>query len=877
MSLSTPTIEVPVPRIHTFTITPALPPQLEALFELGFDLSWTWVPEARELFERIDPELWKQVNHNPIALFGQVGQQRLEALSHDKDFIVELAHVVRRVAAERDSDTWFAKHHAAHSADDFKVAYFSAEYGLTEALPIYSGGLGVLSGDHLKSTAQLGVPLVAIGLAYQQGYFRQYLNDDGWQQEDPYVNDFWNLPMRPATHKDGSRVTAHVKIEGRDVEILVWEVTVGSVRLFLLDTNSPVNHHQDQRITSVLYGGGPDNRLKQEIVLGIGGYRALDALGFTPTVFHMNEGHSAFMALERIRQVRAARDIDFDTARELCAASNVFTTHTPVPAGFDIFGRDQLDRFLPDIHHGLGLSREEMLALGAHENDPHLSRGFNMAYLALRCSGWVNGVSALHGHVSRGMWMKLWPGVDRAEVPITSVTNGVHTRTWVSQQMGTLLDSELGPWKDRSADPDYWAKVMDIADEKIWGVHEDRRNALVEFVRGRVRAKLESGGMKLPASNGQKARGKFPAAYRLDSMLDPKALTIGFARRFATYKRATLLLRDPDRLERLIANEDRPVQFVFAGKAHPQDIPGKELIRQIVHFAMRPKVRGKVMFIEEYDMGVARRLVQGVDVWLNTPRRPKEASGTSGMKVIMNGGIHLSVLDGWWAEAYTPEVGFSIGLGEMYSDVKRGDAVEAELLMTLLEERLVPEFYDRDDNGLPTRWIHRMKASMSQLSPRFAMDRQVMDYTNDLYVPSYEASKEFEADGAKKSFETADRVRRLRQAWQNRVGVDSVNFVHPPQMRLGAEVRCQAWVRLGGLSPEDVTVELFSGQLDPARNIVDGHAIGLRTTGNINEQGQTEYSGIWVPSEAGQTGMTVRIRPNLPLAPVRDFPVLSWE
>ncbi len=866
-----------MPRIHTFTITPALPPQLEALFELGFDLAWTWVPEARELFERIDPGLWKALNHNPIALFGQVGAERLDALSADEDFVLELAHVVRRVAAERGAEHWFGQRYPELQQQGGLVAYFSAEYGLTEALPIYSGGLGVLSGDHLKSAAQLGVPLVAVGLGYQHGYFRQRLDHSGWQHEQPQTNDFWNLPMRPATAGEGRRLAVHVEIGERDVEILVWEVNVGRIQLYLLDTNSPANHPDDRRITAALYGGGSEDRLKQEIVLGVGGIRALDALGLRPTVFHMNEGHAAFMALERIHQARATRGLDFHTARELCAAGNVFTTHTPVPAGFDIFGADQLDRCLPSLHDRLGVSRTELLELGAHRDDPQLARGFNMAYLALRCAGWINGVSTLHGRVSRGMWRQLWPGAQRSEVPITSVTNGVHTRTWLSQQLGDLLTQELGPWERRCADPEYWAGVVDIDDRKLWQVHEDRRAALASFVRDRLRSTLDEANTPYAPPPRHRQRGEFRAALRLDGVLDPGALTVGFARRFATYKRATLLMRDPERLERLIANAQRPVQFVFAGKAHPRDVPGKELIKAIVQFSMRPRVRGRVVFIEEYDMGVARRLVQGVDVWLNTPRRPKEASGTSGMKVIMNGGLHLSVLDGWWAEAYTPEVGWSIGLGEIYGDPEQGDAVEAEMLMTLLEQRVVPEFYDRDADGLPRRWIDRMKASMSQLSARFSMDRQVIDYTERLYAPAHQASTELAADDHRLAHARAQRARRVRHHWRADVSVEDVQFSHPPQLRLGAEVRVDAQLRLGGLAPEDVQVELVTGPLDAAGAIVEGVVTPLAPAGPADAHGRTPYTGVWQPTHSGQRGTTVRVRPHLPAAPVRDLAVLTWE
>ena len=711
-----------MPRIQTFNVAPSIPEALRPLHELAYDLAWTWHPEAERLFRRVDPALWEATNQNPIALLGRVSQATLTRLAEDESFLRHLERAGRDVAEESSRPGWFQRE-VAPSLPPTLIAYFCAEYGLASALPIYSGGLGVLAGDHLKAASNLGVPLVGVGLAYQEGYFHQYLNVDGWQQEAPYDNDFQMLPMKRVklAQNGEEQLNVEVEIETRRVKVRVWEVQIGRTRLLLLDTNSPSNHADDRNITYRLYGGDRDYRCKQEIVLGFGGFYALQALGLEPTVFHMNEGHSAFMALARIADLRRRTDLPFAAAREACAVANVFTTHTPVPAGFDIFSRDQIDRFLPRIHTALGIERSELYRLGAHENDPRADRGFNMAYLALRSAGWVNGVSQLHGEVSRAMWQCLWPGAEAADVPIAAVTNGIHTSTWVGEDMRELLDRYLGDrWRREPSAPGAWDGIDRVPNAELWRTHERARERLVGFVRERGRRQAVR--LRLPPNE----------LALVSEVLDPRSLTIGFARRFATYKRATLLMRDPERLRALLTNEQRPVQFVFAGKAHPQDYPAKELIQRLVHFARDPAVRRRIIFLEEYDLGVAEMLVQGVDVWLNNPRRPKEASGTSGMKVVPNGGLNLSVLDGWWAEAFDGENGWAIGHGENYEDSDAGDEIEARELLELLEHQVIPEFYQRGPDHLPHRWIKRMKHSMHTLSGRFSTDRMVREYAERL-------------------------------------------------------------------------------------------------------------------------------------------------
>lgn len=653
--------------IGTFTVVPALPVALERLRDLAFNLRWAWNHDTIELFRRLDSDLWESSGHNPVLMLGAIDQTQLEAAAADEGFLAHLDRVAHEFDAYLAGEsTWFQRTHGA--SDGPLVAYFSAEFGLTECLSIFAGGLGILAGDHLKSASDLGIPLVGVGLLYQQGYFRQYLNEVGWQQEADIDNDFHNLPVSLARRPDGTPVTVEVEYAGHPVFAQVWRAQAGRVALYLLDTNVPLNHPVDRHITHQLYGGDQEIRIKQEMMLGIGGYRALQALGLSPMVYHMNEGHAAFLALERVRWLMQRHSLGFAEAREVAAASLVFTTHTPVEAGHDRFPADLMDRYFTDYSRHLGLSRYEFLGLGRLDPN-HDSEAFCMTVLALRLADHSNGVSQLHGQVSRRMWQGLWPGVPEDEIPIEYVTNGVHSRSWISLEMNHLYDRYLGPrWREEPADRTIWQRAERIPAEELWRTHERRRDRLVAFARRRLRAQLEHRGAP---------QVEIEAA---DEVLDPGALTIGFARRFAPYKRATLLLADEARLARLLNNPDRPVQLIFAGKAHPRDEAGKRLCQQIAVLARKPEFRHRVVFLEDYDLAVARYLVQGADIWLNNPRRPMEASGTSGMKAAANGVLNLSTLDGWWDEAYQPEVGWAIGRREVDDNSALQDQVEAEAL-----------------------------------------------------------------------------------------------------------------------------------------------------------------------------------------------------
>jgi starch phosphorylase len=845
--------------IRTFTVIPSLPAPIEGLRVVAYNLRWAWNHEAIELFRRLDRDLWESSGHNPVLMLGAIEQDKLEAAARDDAF---LAHL-NRVSDELESyltgeSTWFHKM-CSHQADKPLVAYFSLEFGLTECLSIFAGGLGILAGDHLKSASDLGIPLVGVGLLYQQGYFRQYLNQAGWQQEEYPNNDFHNLPVSPACGRDGKLLVVEVAFPGRQVKAQVWRVQVGRVALFLLDTNFSGNARpEDRDITDQLYGGDHEMRIRQEIVLGIGGYRVLEALGLEPTVYHMNEGHSAFLALERVRRLMETRRLAFAEASQLASASLVFTTHTPVEAGHDYFSVEQMDRYFGDYARALGISRQEFLALG--RRSPSDDGEFCMTVLALRLASYRNGVSKLHGQISRRMWQPLWPGVPVEEIPIGHITNGVHFRSWISLEMNQLYDRYLGPnWREEPANSDVWNRVHTIPAEELWRTHERRRERLVSWARLRVL--------------NQRIRRSAPPAEieAADEVLDPDALTIGFARRFATYKRATLLLRDLDRLKRILCDAARPVQLIFAGKAHPRDDAGKELIRQITTFSRQKELGRNLVFLEDYDVAVARYLVQGVDVWLNTPLRPQEASGTSGMKAAANGALNLSTLDGWWDEVWRspvrPEgIGWAIGKGETYDNREYQDQVEAEALYDLLERDVIPTFYDRGPDRLPRRWIGRMKSSIGTLCRFVNTHRMVSDYTCGFYSKADVQFRRLEADGAARARALAAWMARVRAGWQH-VRVEAVEDGPGRALLVGANFGARARIQLGPLTPDDVAVELYLGRLDPAGEILEAGLTPMPPNGR-DAQGRYLFEATSVPcSKSGLHGFTIRVRPHHPDLP----------
>lgn len=848
--------------IRTFTIIPAVPAALARLRELATNVRWAWDRETIDVFRRLDPDLWESTGHNPIRLLGSVRQDRLDEAAADDGFVAQYQRVCDRLdaylgrpVAENGGPRlpWFRK---AHPASDLNVAYFSMEFGLTECLAIYSGGLGVLSGDHLKSASDLGVPLVAVGLAYQEGYFRQYLNTDGWQGEQYPDNDFYNMPLVLERRPDGSPVKIQVQLPGRVLTAQVWRVQVGRVPLLLLDANVPETAEYDRAASLRLYSADRDTRIRQELLLGVGGVRALEALGYQPQVFHMNEGHSAFLGLERIRRLMEQQHLTFHEAREVAAAGAVFTTHTPVAAGIDLFHPDLIDRYFGEWYARLGISCDEFLALG-RQNPANSNEEFSMAVLAIHLAALTNGVSQLHGVVSRKLWPGLWPGTPTDEVPIDSVTNGVHSPSWVSGDMLGLYDRYLGPrWVDASvnrdpADATVWQRASDIPSEELWRTHERRRERLVNFARRRLVAQLQ-GRNASPADVAQAG-----------GVLDPDALTIGFARRFSTYKRATLLLQDVERLAAILNQKDRPVQIIFSGKAHPEDHGGKELIRDIARLAKRDDLRRRIVFIENYDLNVARYLVGGCDVWLNLPRRPQEASGTSGMKAALNGALNMSVLDGWWAEAYRPGLGWAVGHGEEYQDSAYQDYVEARAVYELLEREVVPLFYDRGPDDLPRNWIAMMKASIRELGPVFNTHRMVREYVERFYQPAAGRFAALERDSAQAGRALAGWKQRVRQAWGN-VHVQSVD-ASTDDVAVGMELPVRARIHLGSLTPGDVTVQLYDGPVNAQGEIAQGQAVTMSVLdGDTGSPGNGVYiyAGAVPCRSSGLHGYSVRIVPR---------------
>jgi starch phosphorylase len=702
----------------------SLPPRLEGLSALATNLSWSWNREARELVRRIDPPLWRQVRHNPIDLLREVSAARLEHLAQDPDFLRQYDLVMEWMAADRTAErTWFARHYPDLGSPARPVAYFCAEFGFHSSVPIYSGGLGVLAGDHCKAASDLGVPLVGVGLFYVKGYFDQRLRSDGWQEDSDDHVDPALTPLAELAGPKGEPWLTQVESFGRTIHIKVWTMRVGRVPLYLLDTNLEQNHPEDRLLLSKLYGGGTDTRLKQEWLLGVGGVRVLRAIGVDPGVWHANEGHAAFMMLERVREVLAGGK-RWDAALSEVRRNTVFTTHTPVPAGHDAFDEAHLAQCTGPIWEAMGITREALLGLGRHPKEPE--RGFQMTVLALNLAGRVNGVSRKHGEVSRHLWQALWPRKPEKSVPIGSITNGVHLASWMANPIMDLLDRKLGAdWGARLEDPRLWDQLRELDPGELWAVHSELRGTLMGFIREEARRRFA---YQWTEANQVVAAG---------TLLHPYALTIGFGRRFATYKRANLIFRDVDRLQRLLCDRRRPVQIIFGGKAHPADNPGKEVLQEVYRWTHNPFFEGRVAFIEDYDMHLATALVQGVDLWINLPRVPLEACGTSGMKAALNGVPQLSTMDGWWEEGYDGTNGWSIPepTGPQ-GDTFDQDQYDAEHFYRLLEEELVPLFYDRKAGGIPLGWIDRMRNAIRVAATHFTARRMVHDYTEQYYVPA---------------------------------------------------------------------------------------------------------------------------------------------
>ncbi len=832
-------------KIKKYKVIASLPEELKDLRELAFNLYWTWNHEVRNLFRRLDRELWEATGHNPVLLLGQIDQKKLENRARDEGYLSNLQRAKESMDKYLNAKTWFQKTYP--DLTPFHIAYFSMEYGLTKGLPMYSGGLGVLSADHLKSASDLGIPLVGVGLLYQKGYFNQYLSKDGWQQESFPTNDFYNMPLKMEKDEKGDPLTIEVDILDRKVRVYIWRAQIGRIPLFLLDTNCPENIPEDQDITDQLYGGDNEMRIKQEIVLGIGGLRVLERLGIRPEVCHMNEGHSAFMALERVRQLMVENKLTFPEAREATRPSNIFTSHTPVPAGIDEFDTHLIDRYLGRYYEVLQISAAEFHQLGG-VHYPQSRGKFNMAIFAINMSGVCNGVSRLHGHVARKMWHYLWPELPEAEVPIEHITNGIHIPTWISEDMAELFNRYLGPkWFQDPLDKNIWSRVQQIPDEELWRTHERRRERLVAFTRRKLRQQLE---------NSSASASDIALA---DEVLDPKVLTIGFARRFAEYKRAKLIFYDLERLLAILNNKDYPVQIIFAGKAHPHDNIGKGIIRDLVNIIRAEEFRHRVVFLEDYDMEIAANLVRGADIWLNTPRRPREASGTSGMKAAINGVLNVSILDGWWDEAYRNVHGWAIGRGEEFDSLEDQDRHDAESLYSLLEQEIVPLFYKRSANGLPREWLRMMKSSIQNLSPIYNTNRMVLEYFSSYYLPSMEKWHRLCQNNMELAKNLTYWKEKLQQNWQN-VKIISAESENGHEIPVGGKIHVIATIDTGNLKPEDLRVEVYYGPLDTNGTIIAGRHVVMQLQKQLKKN-QYQYDAV-VPCETtGQHGYTIRVFP----------------
>ena len=832
-------------RIQTYQVLPNIPSELEFLEILSRNLWWCWKKDAIELFRRIDLRLWQESARNPLRFLSAVSQERLEELAQDNSFLAQQQKVREGFESSMGRSLIFQD---LPFADNETIAYFSMEFGLHESIPLFAGGLGILAGDHLKAASNLGLPLTGIGLLYREGYFYQLLNSEGQQREEYPVTDYFHLPIERAQDPEGNEVRVSVAGPFGDIQAEVWLIQVGRVSLYLLDTNLQENPPEIRDITARLYAGGAKIRLAQEALLGIGGMRALAAMGIFPKVCHMNEGHSAFCSLERLAQIMESQGASLKTALEIIPRATIFTTHTPVAAGHDEFAVELVKPVLEPFAERLGTSLDEILSWGQLE-DAEADMPLSMFILGMHMAQHCNGVSELHGRTARRMWSHIWPKRHEDEVPISHITNGVHISSFISMEFASLFDRYLGPeWYLKPHSKENIERIDDIYDEDLWRAHELNRARLIRTCRQQL------------VKQYQRRNAPQAATEEAETVLDNDALTIGFARRFATYKRADLLLKDPDRLEAILNSATHPVQIVFAGKAHPKDNEGKELIKQIFQFARRANIRKRIVFLENYDMHLARHLVQGVDVWLNTPRRPFEACGTSGMKAALNGALNVSILDGWWCEGYTAETGWAIGHGEENRDHEYQDAVESQALYNILENDVIPCFYDRKNGDLSSCWVAKMKASIKMIMAQFDSQRMVEDYLKRYYIPAAKRADELMADSQREAMQLADQTQRLRDLWQH-IHVEAPVCELRGAFRVGDRIQISARVHLGELQPEEVDVELYYGLMQSVDIMRSSQTIGLEVK-ETHANGSYLYGGTVVCQESGRFGYTVRVTPR---------------
>ena len=836
---------------NKITVNPQLPKNINRLQEIANNLWWSWNSEFLRLFKDIDSDLWETVDKNPVKFLKRVSQERIERASNDDKFVKEYNKVVKNFDDYMTSkDTWFNKKYPDNKND--LIAYFSAEYGLDETIPIYSGGLGILSGDHLKSASDLGIPLVGVGLLYKNGYFNQKIEGYGIQVSEYHDIDLENLPINPVKNEKGEDLIIYVKFPKRRLYLKVWEINIGRIKLYLLDSDIENNNPEDRDVTLRLYGGDQEMRIRQEIVLGMSGVELLKVLNLNPTIYHMNEGHSAFLTFELIKNTVEEKQVSFEVAKDIVSAKTVFTTHTPVPAGNDIFPIDLIDKYFKGFWDLIGTDRETFLRLGMKPTD-NLEDCFNMGILALKIAGKKNGVSKLHGEVSRELFGEVWPNIAANESPITYVTNGIHTCSWLAPKLKDLYNEYLTTpsipyWQDKIHLDDTWKRIKNIPNDRLWGVHLERKQKLIEVIKENTINRLRRSGVS------------FDEVKEIISGLNANDLIIGFARRFATYKRATLIFNDLERITQILNDSNRPVKLVFAGKAHPADRPGQELIKYIHELSMKPQFKGKIFLLENYNIAMSRYLVSGVDVWLNTPRRPMEASGTSGQKASVNGVVNFSVLDGWWAEGYDQTNGWSIGTNQEYSSYQEQDIADSESIYRTLENKIIPMFFDRNEQGISDKWIETMKNSIITTGGKYSTARMLVDYTNKLYMPLINLTNEH-FNILERAVEFTSWKKDLKTNWNN-ITIEQED--NPENISIDAgdsiEVRCN--VTIPNLKIEDIEVQVYCGKVSDNGIVEDVLIEPMKLIESEEDYKRYHYSARIRLQTGGNYGYTFRVMPK---------------
>ena len=832
---------------NKITVNPQLPKRIEKLETIANNLWWSWNTEFLRLFKQIDRDLWETVEKNPVKFLKLVSQQKLEEIAKNTNFLKEYDKIAEDFENYKNSkSTWFSRNYPENRNDI--IAYFSAEYGLDQILSIYSGGLGILSGDHLKSASDLGIPLIAVGLLYKNGYFHQKINGYGDQETEYKKIDISSLPIKPVKDVDGKDLIIFVKFPKRRLYLKVWQIQVGRVNLYLMDSDIEENHEEYRDITTTLYGGDQERRISQEIVLGMAGVRLLKTLGLNPTVYHMNEGHSSFLIIELIKDVMKEKQVSFEMARDIVSSETVFTTHTPVPAGNDIFPLELVEKYFKDYWDRLGISKEEFLKMGM-EPEPKPNAGFNMGILALKVAGKKNGVSKLHGAVSRELFNDVWPEIAADESPITHVTNGIHTCSWLSPNLKELYNEYLIPyWQDHIYQDSTWEKIDDIPNEKLWDAHMQRKQKLMEVVKENITTRLKRSGYHYEDIN------------EIVSGLNPNALTIGFARRFATYKRATLLFRDLERITQIVNNSDKPVQIIIAGKAHPADKEGQDLIKYIHEISMKPQFKGKIFLLENYNIAMSRYLISGVDVWLNTPRRPMEASGTSGQKASVNGVVNFSILDGWWAEGYNQENGWAIGTNTEYENYEIQDNFDSESIYQTLENKIIPTYYEKDENDISEKWIQYMKNSIISTGGKYSTARMLVDYTNNLYMPLANLYHE-NYESLEKVSEYNTWKQELYRNWED-IQITEENNLDNIVMDAGNHIEVQCKVKLPNLLPENIEAQVYYGKIRENGVVEKIAVIPMELVECDDENNIYTYKAKIELTTGGDYGYTFRVMPK---------------